>query len=303
MKSKISICTPNEQENIFTFPWYLFIPLIVTILLRYKQRASKIFSANRWSIHVLSWRRTKPRLEFAGVTPSKDRHSTSAKSKSVTTVRRTEKDHVQEQGRCNIRKNIRHRIIHRIDKTGCNRTSEINSQRMSLHPDINATDINAPATSSRECMLTIPDAARHDASQGKGKSLEISLSSGFGVKFDRNRFRPVTVSYRRLEAGATTRLQPFWFIVGATRQPDVKRAFSVDEMRRARAVRASSSYRRFVPHDCIDRGYFYDAPMPWTADPTISVSRFVNIVRRDARRDDKAMISFSLSLSCLNIAI
>jgi len=252
---------------------------------------------------VLSWRRTKPRLEFAGVTPSRDRHSTSAKSKSVTAVRRTEKDHVQEQGRCNIRKNIRHRIIHRIDKTGCNRTSEINSQRMSLHPDINATDINAPATTSRECVLTISDAARRDASQGKGKSLEISLSSGFGVKFDRNRFRPVTVSYRRLGADATTRGYNPSDLSSARHDNRTLNALFLSTRCGEHELCARPAPIAALCHTTASIGYFYDAPMPWTADPTISVSRFVNIVRRDARRDDNAMISFSLSLSCLNIAI
>lgn len=66
----------------------------------------------------------------------------------------------------------------------------------------------------------------------------------FGVKFDRNQFVLVTISARR----AVSRL------IYRRRDADrtFKCVFSIDKMQRARAVRTSSSYHRFVPHDCTE---------------------------------------------------
>jgi len=118
MKARYQFIT-DKKIFLFSISYFrIFHSLaIVTILLRYKQRANKISLVNRWSIRVLSCRSnlTTPAW-IAGITPSRDRHSTSAKSKSISAARHR-KDHVQEQGRRNIRKNIYHRAIHRIDKT------------------------------------------------------------------------------------------------------------------------------------------------------------------------------------------
>lgn len=43
------------------------------------------------------------------------------------------------------------------------------------------------------------------------------------------------------------------------RERTLNNVFSIDKTRRARAVRTSSSYHHFMPHDCTDCSRFYDA--------------------------------------------